>query len=319
MTTMLEQSQRRRTTNPAERLRATMAAARISLSWLGVHKSLSPQQKAEAADTFGANDQFISAGKKLLDTKHPSFRSVTAVRNRIISLWKGMSLPYPEPAVRLIRLDQVELFNEQMVGLRAELGEAVERLEEHYADLKAAARNRLGRLFNDADYPPTLGNLFSVEWDFPSIEPPAYLQQVNPELYEQESQRVAARFDEALELAEQAFASELSQLVSHLHERLSGAADGKAKVFRDSAVTNLVEFFQKFRNLNVRSNDQLDELVSHAQQVVQGIEPQSLRDNRVLRQTLVSELSELQGTLEGLLVDRPRRNILRQSPAQETA
>ena len=318
MTTMVEQPPRR-TTDPAQRLRATMAAARVSLSWLGVHKSLSRQQKSEAADTFGANDQFISAGKKLLDTKHPSFRSVTAVRNRIISLWKGMSLPYPDPGIRLIRLDQVELFNDQMIGFRVDLEETVERLEEHYADVKAAARDRLGRLFDETDYPATLRNLFAVEWDFPSVEPPAYLQQVNPELYELESQRVSARFDEALELAEQAFSSELSQLISHLHERLSGAADGKAKIFRDSAVSNLSDFFQKFRNLNVRSNDQLDALVSHAQQIVQGIEPQSLRDNRVLRQTLASELSELQGTLDNLLVDRPRRNILRRTPAQETA
>ena len=37
--------------------------------------------------------------------------------------------------------------------------------------------------------------------------------------------RVAARFDEAIQLAEQAFIDELHQLVSHLSERLTGQVD----------------------------------------------------------------------------------------------
>ncbi|MEX0585625.1 MAG: hypothetical protein WD176_03210, partial [Pirellulales bacterium] len=161
------------------------------------------------------------------------------------------------------------------------------------------------------DYPETLRGLFDVAWDYPSVEPPPYLQQLSPELYRQECQRVAARFDEAVRLAEQAFQEELSQLVSHLTERLSGAEDGKPKVFRDSAIENLTEFFQRFRHLNVGSNEQLDQLVNQAQRVVRGVEPQSLRDNQSLRQQVATQLSGVQAVLDGLLVDRPRRNILR--------
>ena len=73
-----------------------------------------------------------------------------------------------------------------------------------------------------------------------------------------ECQRVAARFDEAVQLAEQAFASELTDLVEHLTERLTGRVDGKPKVFRDSTIENLIEFFRRFRQLNVRSNEELE-------------------------------------------------------------
>ena len=92
---------------------------------------------------------------------------------------------------------------------------------------------------------------------------------------------------------------------------MSGQNDGKPKVFRDSAIENLTGFFERFRQLNVRSNDQLDELVDQAQQIVQGVQPQTLRDNQVLRQTVAAELSEVQNVLDDLLVERPRRNILR--------
>ena len=292
-------------------MRLTTAAVRLAFIWLGIRKTLTVEQKNQAAESFGAEGQFLSAGKKLLDTKHPAFKTLTGVRNRIVSYWKGSTLPFPDPGVRLIRQEEIDSFNTTMQELREELEEAVWRLDEHYAELKSAARERLGRLYNPSDYPESLQGLFHVAWDFPNVEPPDYLQQLSPEVYRQECQRVAARFDEAIQLAEQAFIDELHQLVSHLSERLTGQVDGKPKIFRDSAVENLSEFFERFRRLNVRSNRELDELVAQCGQVIRGVEPQLLRDSQGLRQTISRELSQVQSSLDGLLVSRPRRNILR--------
>ena len=122
-----------------------------------------------------------------------------------------------------------------------------------------------------------------------------------------------SRFDEAVRLAEAAFLEELNSLVSHLTERLAGQEDGKPKFFRDSAVENLTEFFQRFRNLKIGSNQQLDDLVDQAQQIVRGIQPQQLRDNETIRHEVATQLSGVQSVLDGLLVDRPRRAILRRS------
>jgi hypothetical protein len=311
MSTVLDEPTTQPTISPAQRLRTTMAGVRVSISWMGVRKSLNQEQKSQAADAFGAEGDYVSAAKKLLDTGHPAFKAVTAVRHRVLSLFKGMSLPYPEPGIRLIRQDDIAVFNVQMQTLKAELHEAVERLDEHYAELRSTARQRLGSLYNDGDYPDSLLGLFDVEWDFPAFEPPDYLRQLSPELYRQECQRVQARFDEAVRLAEEAFVSELAKLVSHLTDRLSGNEDGKPKIFRDSAVENLRGFFERFRTLNVGSNEQLDELVGQCQQIVQGIQPQDLRDRQSLRQHVSTQLSGVQSVLDGLLVDRPRRNILR--------
>jgi len=103
----------------------------------------------------------------------------------------------------------------------------------------------------------------------------------------------------------------MARLVDHLSERLNGQDDGRPKVFRDSAVTNLREFFDRFRMLNVRSSEQLDELVANAQQMLGGVDPQQLRDNTGLRNRIVNDLTQVQSTLDGLMTDRPRRNILR--------
>jgi hypothetical protein len=253
----------------------------------------------------------LSAAKKLLDTAHPAFRAVTAIRNRIVSYWRGVSLPYPEPAIRLIRRDRIESFNDQLTQFREELNDAVAELDRQFEELKDAARIRLGSLYNPADYPSGLGDLFAVQWDFPSVRPPEYLLELSSELYEQERARMTARFQEAVTLAEEAFVSEFAKRVSHLVERLSGSADGEKKIFRDGAVTQLGEFFARFRELNVGSNPKLEELVALAQRAVRGVEPQELRDNDGLRQHITGKLSAVQGQLDRLMVDRPRRRILR--------
>jgi len=297
----------------AQRLRSTMAASRISFNWFGTTKSLTDSQKATAAQSFGADGDVLSAGKKLLDTKNPAYKEVNSVKSRITSYWKGETLPFPQPGLRLIRQDSVEQFNERLLSFRSELDNAVASLDDEYSQLKLAARARLGDLFNEADYPSSLTGLFAVTWDFPSVEVPDYLRRLNPQLYRQEAERIARRFDDALEMAEFAFTEELSQLVEHLTERLSGSEGGKPKVFRDTAVTNLAEFFERFRRLNVRSNEELDHLVDTCQGIVRGRTPQSLRDNRHIRDSVVGELHAVSNQLESLLVDRPRRNILRKA------
>ena len=294
-----------------DQLRDSSAAVRLSFNWMGVRRTLTPHQRAVAADSFGAEGDFLSAGKKLLDTKHPKFKALTAIRGEAVSMWKSISLPWPEPGIRLIHREQIEDFDNRATSIASRLDEAVVDLDWHYDELRHAARDRLGSLFNASDYPVSLAGAFSMTWDFPSVNPPGYLRQVNPELYEQECDRVRSRFAEAIRLAEEAFTAELSELLSHLCERLNGDRDGKPKVFRDTAVSNLTEFFNRFRSLNVGSNAELDRLVEQTQSVLRGVRPNSLRQSDGLRQHITTQLSGVQSVLDGMMVDRPRRNIMR--------
>ncbi|MHB1425759.1 MAG: hypothetical protein ACYC3I_21535 [Gemmataceae bacterium] len=302
--------------SPAQRLRRLAAAVRVHFTWWGVHRTLTARQKEEVGVTYDADARFLTAGKKLIDTRHEAFRRLTSLRTRVGQYWRGLTLPYVEAGVRLIRQSDIEPFVHTLTGFREELTQTEADLNAVYADIKADAQRRLGRLYNPSDYPPEVRGLFGLDWDFPSVEPPNYLLRIAPEVYEQEQERIARRFEEAVELAEQAFVTEFARLVSHLTERLSSGADGEPKVFRDSAVVNLVNFFQRFRHLNVRSNAQLDELVEQAQRVVQGVGARELRDNEGLRQHVAAQLAGVQSVLDGLLVDRPRRSLIRNRPNQ---
>jgi hypothetical protein len=138
---------------------------------------------------------------------------------------------------------------------------------------------------------------------------------IAPEVYEEERRRVAARFDEAVRLAEHAFEAEFARLLSHLTEGLSGGENSERRVFRDSAVNNLSDFFRRFADLNVRSNPDLDALVEQAQHLVRGVTPQALRDDEGLRQHVAGEMALVRERVESLIVDAPRRRLVHSRPS----
>lgn len=74
--------------NAANRLRTTMAAVRLAFAWLGVRKTLAPEQRTTAARVFHADRGLRSAGKLILDTKNPAYRAAAAVRSEASTYWR---------------------------------------------------------------------------------------------------------------------------------------------------------------------------------------------------------------------------------------
>lgn len=300
-------------TMSVQRLIAEFRAVKLSFTWFGVRKSLSDDLKDEAAERFGAESSYMSAAKKLLNTRHPAWRAVGSVKSQATGHWRMNTLPFTEPGIRLLPESGINAFHDRMTEYRSQLLERVGDLDDKYAELRRAAKGQLGRLYKDEDYPSTMVGLFDVTWEFPSVEPPDYLRELNPELYEQERQRLVNRFDESLRLAESQFVEELNKMLSHLTDRLTGNEDGTPKRFEDSTVTKISEFFERFRSLNVNSNAQLDALVTEAERLVGGVDPEFLRNSsNDIRQVIASQISAVTASLDGMMVDRPRRALIRQ-------
>jgi hypothetical protein len=70
----------------------------------------------EAAYT--ADACFLTAGKKLVDVRHEAFRKLTSLRTRVVNYWRGLTLPYVEAGVRLIRQSDIEAFVHTLEGFR---------------------------------------------------------------------------------------------------------------------------------------------------------------------------------------------------------
>ena len=59
------------------------------------------------------------------------------------------------------------------------------------------------------------------------------------------------------------------------------------------------------------SADQLEALINQVQGVLGGVSPKTLRESGGLRQEVATELGKVEATLQSMLVDRPRRRIIR--------
>src|SRR5205823_5425553 len=77
-----------------------------------------------------------TAGKNLIDSRHEAVRRLTSVRTRLGNYWRGLTLPYTEPGMRLIRQADVESFTHTMEGFREELAGAENGLAAAYDDIK---------------------------------------------------------------------------------------------------------------------------------------------------------------------------------------
>ena len=53
--------------NAAQRLRTTMAAVKLAFTWLGVRKTLAPEQRTTAARAFHADRELLTARRHQLD------------------------------------------------------------------------------------------------------------------------------------------------------------------------------------------------------------------------------------------------------------
>jgi DNA polymerase III psi subunit len=297
-------------TGVASELRQTMGAVKLSFSWLGTRRKLSDTQTKQAAETFHAATELVTASKKLIDTSNSTYRTLTAIKSQAWSYWRSMTLPYPQEGVRLIKQADVAAFEDKMREYREQLAAAAANLQLEYEAIKEAAREKLGDLFNATDYPPTLEGVFEIKWEYPPVEPPNYLMTFNPELYAQEQTRIQQRFETAVIMAEDAFAEQLQAMITHLIERLTDEPDGTKKTFRATAVENFKEFCDNFRRMNVRSNAQLENLIQQANDLVAGVDIKDLRTNDNVRRNLSQQMATVQSALDNLITNAPRRRVL---------
>lgn len=299
----------------AKTLQERSAGCALGFTWFGVKKAISADLKIEAAQMYEASGDMLTAGKKLIDTRDPLYRALTSLRSQLTGYWKARTLPYVEAGTRLARKQDVAAIQQGWLEFRDQLHAASHEFAAAKEQVLARAREKLGRLHCEADYPQTFEGLFDTSLDWPNLEVPSYLKELDPAAYEEQSKKVAAKFEEALRLTEQAFALEFQKLLDDLAEKLKPKEDGTRKVFRDSAVLNFVEFFDRFKSLNVRSGTELEKLVVESQQLL-AVTPQQLREDGAARQQITQSVAQISQLLGEKVITAPRRRINRRKARQ---
>jgi hypothetical protein len=296
---------------PAQMLKQHYVASRVNFNWWNSRRKVEDAIKEQMASAVEAESDSLGANKLLYNPRLPAIKEVNALRSKITAYWEQVSNPYGDSATRLLPKADVPDFNDTMSQLRDELITKAYGVQAIRETILNDAKNRLRGAFNAGNYPVDLSALYGVEWTFPSIEPNGELP---AHVYEAQKAHVQAKLEEAVALAEEAFAQELTHMVKHLADKLNSAEDGKPKVFRDSAISNLIAFFERFKKLSISSNQQLDEIVAQAQSLIQGVTPHELRKSATLKEEVRTGMADITHKLESMMIARPRRKILLPTP-----
>lgn len=257
---------------------------------------------------------FVAASKRLIDGK--ALSAIEAIRSEARAWLYSQSLPFPLDGAVFVPASEIERIDAKLATFEARYKEAVADFVKDYPALREASRVQLGSLYSISDYPQNVASRFAFSWRFLTLAPASDAQLLNPALVAKEREKFQALMAEAAQSAVTELRVRFAACVDHVVERLSGEDDGKPKIFRDSLIGNLRDFLDGFKALNVCDDRDLADLVTRARDTLDGIEVNDLRKNESLRSTIASRMADVQGVLDGMIVDRPTRKI-RLAPAEK--
>jgi hypothetical protein len=253
------------------------------------------------------NADWLKGAKVLIDPD--CLLPVRSVLSKARTYLQKAALPFPIHGLTLVPKETLSRIDEALCGMKSEFEGEVDKFISNYDVEREKARESLGHLFSEADYPIDVRRKFRFEWRFIVMDVPGRSGLLTSELYEREKEKFQALMEETRELATVALREEFAGIVRHMVERLSGEEDGKPKRFQASMLDKMGEFLDSFGDRNLFRDDKLAELVDQARDVVSGLSPEELRQDGNLRRYIADEMNQLRVAVDGALEDLPRRKI----------
>lgn len=252
-----------------------------------------------------ADKAMIGVSKSLVDSKE--LKAIGSLDMDIRQYLYSRSVPSPlRGGIYLLPIALIGEVEDKMNAFTIERDRLVTLFAEAYDAQVQEARERLRSTFNISDYPLTseIAGTFKLGWQYLSLSAPETLP---PDIFKREQAKIAAQFAEAWDETRQILRAALAEQVKHAAERLSGGADGKPKVFRNTLLENLNDFIGSFDARNLTNDDELTKLVAQVRSLVDGVDPEILRKDVTVRESVAKGMAEIQANLDGMMIDKPRR------------
>lgn len=258
----------------------------------------------EVMEQIGQSD-WLKGRKFLINPEllGPIKTSVHMARNTIVKY----ALPFPITSLYLIPKESLRPVDEALAEYKSKFWTRVHDLEAQYELAREEAKDALGDLFSEEDYPPDITKKFKFDWRFLAIDLPKKSKILTPEIYQREKEKFEQLMEETRQMATEALAGELGNIVTNLVERLNG--NGKLRSINSSMLNRMREFVEVFETRNLFDDDKLSAVVSQARSILDGISPYGLKFQKELRNRISTELGKINDTVKEMIQDLPRRKI----------
>jgi hypothetical protein len=249
-------------------------------SWTGLAKVSNTDIEVHA------DKSLIKASKFLVDKEN--LKPIEQIRNEARNYIYSKSLPFPIRSVAFIPKDSITEINEKLAGFLAQFNQAVEDFAVNYDYFISVAKTGLRELFNEDDYPSDIREKFHFQWLFLTVGE-ANPNTLAPELYEQEASKFINTMESFAQDAVILLRDEFKKMVDNLTTRLK-----EGKKFKEASITNLKDFMDEFKHLNIADDVELSLLIDKTKEIIVGIDGESLRSNSELKSKVVESMSVIQ-------------------------
>jgi hypothetical protein len=276
----------------------------LSTSVWGATRKIKPEQLPE----IPVSSEWLRASKKLVDPEalKPINKVITKARSHIT----GVSLPFPIKSMEFVPKETITRVDARLNEFKSEFNRTVESFMESYDRLREVAMVNLGDLFDEMEYPLDIRSKFAFVWRFIILDVPnGNTALLAPEVYEREKEKFVQTMEQARELAVQSLREEFAGMVERITERFSTGPGGKPKVFKNSTVDNLYEYFETFKERNIFKDEQMEELVGRAQAILGGSSADAIRSSEHLKERIQDGMKDVELVMADIL-SRPRRKIV---------
>ena len=264
----------------------------------------------QTAEANNASTEVVKVNKKLLNS--PVISAITKVQGQITNgPVKTFTLPWEDKNWRLFQRDVIAKFETGLKNLvdrfeanKAELADDIDKVLDQ-------ARHDLGDLFNEYDFPSKqdIIDAYSISIEYRSVP------ETNDVRLGPSEEWVQARQAEAQKKAEDRIQSALDTVhstvvdsLSHLIDRLSQHGvkkDGgtRNQSFNNSMIDQLNTLAEILPSLNITGDARLTKAANDLLTKLSGLDPDELRENKSLRESVVQTAEQIKEDLTGGFFD----------------
>jgi hypothetical protein len=276
-----------------------------------VKKAELPEDQERALIQSEIDPTMIHVSKDILES--PELKAI-GEHDAALKTWvraRCLPSPFKGKGIMILPVRLIQEVAEEVEASKRDRQPLIDRFIEMYEQRKQEAQVKLSTGFDVNDYPSVekVREAFTFEFQLWELSTPGQLATVNRELYQRELTKMQNMWSEASHQVSTVLLQEFRKLTAHLSEKLTPGEDGKAKIFRDTTVTNLTQWLDLFQSRNITDDEELVKTVRKARQLITGVHPDTIRDSDALRTELAQSFAEITAQVDATLIDRPVRAI----------
>lgn len=207
-----------------------------------------------------------------------------------------LTLPWEDRGNRLLPTSMFLDYKSKFNTLYAQFQQMRGEIAYNYDALRQTARNYLGAMYNEADYPSVDEVMSKYDWQMtfsPVPDAGHFLIDIPSSELEEVKQSLHRENDARLQEATRSAWDRLHKMLEGMADKLKEAPDGKTKRWHDTFVTNASELCSLLAHLNVSRDPKLEQARQMLQQSINGVNVDMLKVSPTAREQLKSNVDSI--------------------------